>query len=202
MTEVLFYHLTESTLEDALPGLLERSVERGWRAIVQTGTEDRRDALDGHLWTYRDDSFLAHATDREPHPAEQPILLTTGEGNPNGSKIRFLVDGASPPALADYCVSAGAAAPTWCWLREQVVLGFLYDVYGIAALAATALALAWRRGASAWLAAALGAFAVGLYCYQAGAFALLTGCLLLLRSRPAAARDEYRGGDEPMQAQP
>ena len=92
MTEVLFYHLTESTLEDALPGLLERSVERGWRAVVQTGTEDRRDALDGHLWTYRDDSFLAHATDREPHPTEQPILLMTGEGNPNGSKIRFLVD--------------------------------------------------------------------------------------------------------------
>ena len=102
MTEVLFYHLTESTLEDALPGLLERSVERSWRAVVQTGTEDRRDALDGHLWTYRDDSFLAHATDREPHPTEQPILLMTGEGNPNGSKIRFLVDGASPPALADY----------------------------------------------------------------------------------------------------
>ena len=124
--------------------------------------------------------------------------LAVVAGVASALRYRFV----EPPALADYCVSAGAAAPTWCWLREQVVLGFLYDVYGIAALAATALALAWRRGASAWLAAALGAFAVGLYCYQAGAFALLTGCLLLLRSRPAAARDEYRGGDEPMQAQP
>ena len=93
MTEVLFYHLTESTLEDAMPGLLERSVERGWRAVVQTGTEDRRDALDGHLWTYRDDSFLAHATDREPHPTEQPILLAMTEDNPNGASVRFLIDG-------------------------------------------------------------------------------------------------------------
>jgi len=102
MTEVLFYHLTESTLEDSLPGLLERSMGRGWRVVVQTGTEDRRDALDTHLWTYRDDAFLAHATDRESHPAEQPILLTTGAENPNGAKIRFLVDGATPPDLSDY----------------------------------------------------------------------------------------------------
>ena len=35
MADILFYHLTESTLEEALPGLLERSVERGWRAVVQ-----------------------------------------------------------------------------------------------------------------------------------------------------------------------
>lgn len=102
MAEVLFYHMTESTLEDALPGLLERSVGRGWRAVVQTGGEERRDALDQHLWTFRDDSFLAHGTDREPLAAEQPVLLTTGDGNPNQANIRFLVDGAVPPELAGY----------------------------------------------------------------------------------------------------
>lgn len=102
MADVLFYHLTESTLEDALPGLLERSVDRGWRAVVQTGTEERRDALDMHLWTFRDDSFLAHATDREAHTTDQPILLTTGDSNPNEAKIRFLVDGAAAPDLAGY----------------------------------------------------------------------------------------------------
>lgn len=102
MVEVLFYHLTESTLEGALPGLLERSVQRGWKVVVQTGTEERRDALDTHLWTYRDESFLAHATDREPHQADQPILLTTGMANGNNAEIRFLVDGASPPDLTSY----------------------------------------------------------------------------------------------------
>ncbi|MET3660077.1 DNA polymerase III subunit chi [Aquamicrobium ahrensii] len=102
MTEILFYHLTESTLEDALPGLLERSLQRGWRVVVQTGSEDRRDALDQHLWTFRDDSFLAHGTDREAFPAEQPVLLTTGGDNANGAQIRFLVDGAEPPDLSAY----------------------------------------------------------------------------------------------------
>ena len=102
MAEALFYHLTESTLEQALPALLEKSVQRGWSVVVQTGTEERRDALDVHLWTFRDDSFLAHGTDRDPHPSEQPILLTTEQANANKARIRFMVDGAAPPDLSDY----------------------------------------------------------------------------------------------------
>ena len=31
MTEVLFYHLQNMTLESVLPPLLEKSLERGWR---------------------------------------------------------------------------------------------------------------------------------------------------------------------------
>lgn len=102
MAEVLFYHLTESTLEEALPGLLERSIARGWRAVVQAGSEERRDALDQHLWTFRDDSFLAHGTDRETHAEDQPVLLTVTDRNPNGAAIRFMVDGAEPPPLDGY----------------------------------------------------------------------------------------------------
>jgi DNA polymerase-3 subunit chi len=102
VAEVLFYHLTESNLEAALPTLLEKSIGRGWWAVVQTGSEERRDALDQHLWLYRDDSFLPHGADHEPHAAEQPVILTAGPDNPNGAQIRFLVDGASPPPLSGY----------------------------------------------------------------------------------------------------
>lgn len=102
MAEVLFYHLTESTLAEALPPLLEKSLERGWRVAVQSGDVERRDALDAHLWSFRDDSFLAHGVDSEPHAGEQPILLTTTEANANGASVRFLVDGAVPPSLEGY----------------------------------------------------------------------------------------------------
>lgn len=102
MADILFYHLTESTLEDALPGLLEKTLQRGWRAVVQTGSEERRDGLDSHLWTFRDDSFLAHGTDRDPHSQAQPVLLTTGQDNRNQATIRFVVDGASPPPADAY----------------------------------------------------------------------------------------------------
>jgi DNA polymerase-3 subunit chi len=102
MTEILFYHMTESTLEEALPALLEKTLQRGWRAAVQTGTEERRDALDAHLWTFREESFLAHGVDRDPHAGEQPVLLTTSAENRNAATVRFLVDGARPPDLSGY----------------------------------------------------------------------------------------------------
>src|SRR5690606_31964581 len=102
MTEVLFYHLTESTLEDALPTLLEKSLERGWRAVVQLGTTERRDSLDQYLWIYRPDSFLGHGCDSDEHAERQPVLLTTQDDNRNSAQIRFLTDGAEPPELTSY----------------------------------------------------------------------------------------------------
>jgi DNA polymerase-3 subunit chi len=103
MTEVLFYHLLRKPLERALPELLEKSLERGWRVVVQAGSEERVEALDAHLWTYRDDSFLPHGTARMGEAGAQPILLTAGDDNPNGAKVRFLIDGVPIPAnAADY----------------------------------------------------------------------------------------------------
>jgi DNA polymerase-3 subunit chi len=102
LSEVLFYHLTESKLEDALPPLLDKSLERGWRVVVQTGDAERRDALDTHLWTFREDSFLPHGTDEQAFAADQPILITAAADNPNAATVRFLVAGAEPPALDAY----------------------------------------------------------------------------------------------------
>ena len=101
MTEVLFYHLQDMTLENVLPPLLEKSLERGWRVVVQSTSEERADALDAHLWTYRDDSFLPHATWRVGDASEQPIVLIAEEGNPNQANIRFLVDNAALPVDAE-----------------------------------------------------------------------------------------------------
>jgi DNA polymerase-3 subunit chi len=83
MTEVLFYHLENQPVERVLPPLLEKSLERGWRVVVQTASEERADALDSHLWTYRDDSFLPHGTWRDRDAAEQPIILAVNGDNPN-----------------------------------------------------------------------------------------------------------------------
>jgi DNA polymerase-3 subunit chi len=100
MTEVLFYHLQRQPLERVLPSLLERSLERGWRVVVQAASDERVEALDAHLWTYRDDSFLPHGTARDGEAAAQPILLTTADDNPNSASVRFLLDGAPIPADA------------------------------------------------------------------------------------------------------
>jgi DNA polymerase III subunit chi len=101
VTELLFYHLQRQPLERVLPALLEKSLERGWRVVVQGASEERLDALDAQLWTFRDDSFLPHGTWREADAREQPILLTVADDNPNGAAVRFLVDGAPMPADAE-----------------------------------------------------------------------------------------------------
>ena len=89
-------------LEMVLPALLERCLERGWRAVVQTGTEERAEALDAHLWTYRDDSFLPHARDGSENEIIEPVIVTTSSRNSSKAEVRFLVDGAPPDEDADF----------------------------------------------------------------------------------------------------
>src|SRR5262245_16226506 len=100
MTEMLFYHLHRQPLEKVLPPMLEKSLARGWRVVVQAASAERVEALDAQLWTYADDSFLPHGPDGDAQAREQPILLTAGGGNGNGANVRFLIDGAEVPADA------------------------------------------------------------------------------------------------------
>jgi DNA polymerase-3 subunit chi len=98
MTEILFYQLKGQTPEQVLPSLLVKSLERGWRVVVQASSDERVEALDAHLWTWRDDAFLPHGTWRDTEAAEHPIVLTVNDGNPNRATVRFLVDGAAMTA--------------------------------------------------------------------------------------------------------
>ena len=101
-TEVLFYHLEQQTLEKVLPTLVEKTLERGWRAVVQAGSQERLAAIDLALWTYKEDSFLAHGAAKDGHAAEQPVYLTTTGETPNGAGVRFLVDGAEAEAFSGF----------------------------------------------------------------------------------------------------
>lgn len=100
--EVWFYHLERTGLDQALPELLEKTLQRGWRAIVRSTAPERIEHLDGWLWSYREDSFLPHAPADEPNVARQPIVLTVGFDNPNAADALFLVDGAEPGDLSGY----------------------------------------------------------------------------------------------------
>src|SRR3954471_15116878 len=96
MTETLFYHLERRGLDDILPGLVEKSLERGWRAGIRTESSERSDALDNLLWTYDEQSFLADAQAGDGDAARQPVLITVEDENPNGAQILFCVGGAAP----------------------------------------------------------------------------------------------------------
>lgn len=102
MSELRFYHLTRRTLEQTLPGLLEKSLERGWKVLVMTASEERAEALCQHLWTFRPDSFLPHGTPKDGNAAHQPILIQPVDERTNGATVLFLTDGARSSLLDDY----------------------------------------------------------------------------------------------------
>lgn len=104
MSDVLFYHLTETPLEQTLPTLLEKSLERGWRVRIRTQTPERSEFLDRHLWTSNQESFLPHGQSDQPHADAQPILITTQGENSNAAQLLMLVDGADEPveSFSDY----------------------------------------------------------------------------------------------------
>jgi DNA polymerase-3 subunit chi len=106
MVEISFFHLKTRSVEDALPTLLERSLSRGWRVVVQTATAARLRALDDHLWRYRPESFLPHGTRTDANPETQPVYLTVSDENPNAADVRILVEGVEMAPLL-----AGEAAP-------------------------------------------------------------------------------------------
>ena len=100
--EVWFYHLERAALEQVLTELLEKTLSRGWRALVRCGSSDRLEHLDSWLWAYREDSFLPHGPDHESTASRQPILLTTGPDNLNNAQALFLVDDVEAGDLAPY----------------------------------------------------------------------------------------------------
>lgn len=122
MVETLFYHLERRSLEEILPGLVEKSLARGWRAAIRTDTSERSDALDSLLWTYDDQSFLPHAQLGDGEAAAQPVLITVEEGNPNSANIFFYVGGALPS--------------DWDLLKDLARVVLLFDGHDAEALGA------------------------------------------------------------------
>ncbi|MGE0108933.1 MAG: DNA polymerase III subunit chi [Bdellovibrionales bacterium] len=102
MTEVRFYHLTRSTLEQALPTLLEKTIERGWHAVVMTDSDERAEHLTQFLWTYRSDNFLPHGCKKDGRAEKQPLWITGADENPNDASVLFLIHGAASDHVGDY----------------------------------------------------------------------------------------------------
>ena len=102
MTEVAFYHLTRSTLEQTLPKLLEKTLAAGKRAVVRAASVARVEALNGALWTVDPASWLPHGSEKDGLGEAQPIWLTDGDDTPNGAQFLFLVDGVIDANLGSY----------------------------------------------------------------------------------------------------
>ncbi|MGL4634517.1 MAG: DNA polymerase III subunit chi [Beijerinckiaceae bacterium] len=100
--EILFYHLQNTRLEQTLPLLLEKSLSRGWKSVVRASSPERLKALDDHLWTYSDDSFLPHGLAAGNETADLPIILTEDDERFGNADVMFAVDGADLPVTVGW----------------------------------------------------------------------------------------------------
>jgi DNA polymerase III subunit chi len=102
MTEIRFYHLERQGLEQVLPSILAKALERGSRVIVKTADEKEAERLNEFLWTYNPDSFLPHGTKKDGFTDQQPVILTSADENPNGADVLILTQGTQSAMQGDF----------------------------------------------------------------------------------------------------
>jgi DNA polymerase-3 subunit chi len=100
VTEIGFYHLTRSSLGEALPRLLERALGAGHRIVLKAPNPAEVMRLNQLLWTYGEASFLPHGSAEDGWAGEQPIYLTSFDEIPNGARIGCQCGGAELASLA------------------------------------------------------------------------------------------------------
>lgn len=94
MTEIAFYHLTATSGDQALPRLLEKSLQSGYRCVVRVADEQEATRINDWLWSYAPESFLPHGTEGDGHAEKQPVLITPGNINANNANLLVVVSGA------------------------------------------------------------------------------------------------------------
>ena len=99
MPEFRFHHLERRKIEQALPELLEATLDADKRVVVQCASTEEVDSLNERLWTYSDESFLPHGSKSDGDPETQPVFLTDGDDNPNGAVVRVLLSGVDASAF-------------------------------------------------------------------------------------------------------
>lgn len=105
-TEIRFYHLQKSSLEQALPDLLIKALDTGRKITIRLGDQEKIAPLSQHLWVCRRDHILPHGSEADTTDpkiaALHPIWMTAGNDNPNSADVLVLAYGGQGGDLSSY----------------------------------------------------------------------------------------------------
>ncbi len=102
MSEIRFYHLQNQTQEQALPYLVAKAFEKGFRVVVKLRNAKEVNDMDTNLWTYDAKSFLPHGSAKSGNADMQPIWITHEDENPNNADVLIIGQGAKSSSHKDY----------------------------------------------------------------------------------------------------
>lgn len=92
MIKISCYLTTQGQLPKTFCQLAEKCYYTNLKTTVFTENEDYSNSLDRVLWTYSKKHFIPHATDKDPFPEKQPLLITNNAEKYNQSEIIFFVN--------------------------------------------------------------------------------------------------------------
>lgn len=98
--DISFYQLLKTPLDKALPRLLEKAYEAGFRCLVVCDSPERLTSLDSALWTFTPGAFLPHGAVGDPK--RHPIWLSLECTNQNQANLIAITNGITPPNLTEF----------------------------------------------------------------------------------------------------
>jgi DNA polymerase-3 subunit chi len=99
MTEIRFYHMEQSTLNQALPAIVSKAYAAGKRVLIKTPDKKESKRLDDLLWTFNPQSFVPHGMDDADN---QPVFLTHDDENLNKADTLILTHGSILDTVESY----------------------------------------------------------------------------------------------------
>ena len=88
-----FYLSARRPVERVIGAVAAKALADGQRMIIVADDPALLDRLDGALWEYRPETFLAHGRAQGLHAGRQPLLLSHACEAPNGARVVALADG-------------------------------------------------------------------------------------------------------------
>lgn len=87
--------------------LAEMYFERGQRMLIVVANDDLAISLDRYLWAFKKESFLPHAihqnnNDNDNESADEAIVITTVEHNPNRADVLICGSPCSPSFFKEF----------------------------------------------------------------------------------------------------
>lgn len=89
-------------LETAVARLAAYHFGAGARVLIQAADAAQAARLDEALWTFDHTSFVPHGLHGVPDSEAEPVLITTGGGNPNQADVLIMAYPREPAQPADY----------------------------------------------------------------------------------------------------
>jgi len=90
MSDINFYHIKNTAIENALLMLLQKTLSSDKKAILRCYNHSLMEHYDQALWTVQKNAFLPHGTLKDGFPEKQPIYITTEDDNPNNADFLFV----------------------------------------------------------------------------------------------------------------